>query len=66
MATPYTTTCGISLTSIDGTDCIGDSRNNINNNIQNLGTAICQLSAEVFNNCRYLRFAYVGNIIYSR
>jgi len=44
MATPYITSCGISLTSIDGVDCIGDSRGYINNNIQNLGTAICTVS----------------------
>lgn len=45
MATPYTTSCGIALTSIDGVDCIGDSRGFINNNIQNLGTALCTLSS---------------------
>ncbi len=44
MATPYTTSCGIALTSIDGVDCIGDSRGFINNNIQNLGNAICSVS----------------------
>lgn len=45
MATKYTTTCGVSLTSIDGTDCIGDSRTIINNNISTIGSTICTLSS---------------------
>lgn len=45
MATSLTTSCGVPLTLIDGTDCIGDSRSIINTNIQNLGTALCTLSS---------------------
>jgi hypothetical protein len=44
MATPYTTSCGIALTSIDGTDCIGDSRKIINGNITALGNTVCSIS----------------------
>jgi hypothetical protein len=44
MATPITTVTCTSLTQIDGTDCIGDSRSIINTNIQNLGTSLCTLS----------------------
>lgn len=44
MATPINTVTCVSLTSIDGTDCIGDSRVILNNNITNLGTTVCYLS----------------------
>ena len=40
----------VSLTGIDGSDCIGDTRIIINNNVQNLGTAICNLSTSVISN----------------
>lgn len=40
----------VSLTGIDGGDCIGDTRIIINNNVRNLGTAICNLSTSVISN----------------
>lgn len=43
MATIFSSIACVSLTSIDGTDCIGDSRKFINQNIENLGTTTCTL-----------------------
>jgi hypothetical protein len=45
MATPINSITCISLQTIDGTDCLGDSRDIINSNVTNLGTAICTLSS---------------------
>lgn len=45
MAQPITTVNCTTLSSIDGTDCIGDSRDIINANIQKLGEAFCSLLA---------------------
>lgn len=48
MATPLTaTTCRIFLTSIDGTDCIGDTRQYINTNFLNLASNQCSLFTAV-------------------
>ncbi len=47
MATKITSVTCTSLTAIDGTDCIGDTRPIINNNITNLGTSLCTLSSTV-------------------
>lgn len=43
MATPISNTV-ISLTAIDGTDCLGDSRAVINSNITTIGTSISSLT----------------------
>lgn len=45
MATKITSVTCASLTAIDGTDCIGDTRPIINNNFTNLGTNLCTLSS---------------------
>lgn len=45
MATKITSVTCTSLTAIDGTDCIGDTRPIINNNFTNLGTGLCTLSS---------------------
>lgn len=37
---------GLKLQEIQGTDCIGDTRVAINNNVRYLGTAICNLSGQ--------------------
>lgn len=37
----------VSLSGINGGDCVGDSRHIINDNILNLGTAACTLSTSV-------------------
>lgn len=47
MATPITTIKCVSLTSIDGTDCIGDTRNVINTNVNNLGRSVCTLFSTI-------------------
>lgn len=47
MAKPLSSIPCVSLTEIEGTDCIGDSRSIINTNVQNLGTGLCNLSNEV-------------------
>ena len=38
--------CVSTLLEIQGNDCIGDTREAINNNVLNLGTAICNLSSQ--------------------
>ena len=38
--------CVSTLLEIQGNDCIGDTREAINNNVRNLGTAICNLSSQ--------------------
>lgn len=43
MATLYTTSCGLPLTSIDGGDCIGDTRNYINQNFTNIANDVCSV-----------------------
>ena len=45
MATPISNTI-ISLTAIDGTDCLGDSRAVINNNTTTIGESISALSVQ--------------------
>lgn len=45
MPLAFNTTCGLQLSTIEGTDCIGDSRTIINSNIQNIGTGLCSLSS---------------------
>lgn len=48
MATPYSTSCGIiALSTIDGDDCIGDSRVIINTNTQNIGNTLCTLFSSI-------------------
>lgn len=44
MATPITSVTCLTLNRIDGTDCIGDSRQIINNNITQIGQALCTLT----------------------
>ena len=43
MATPITSVTCMSLDRIDGTDCIGDSRQIINSNITQIGETLCDL-----------------------
>jgi hypothetical protein len=49
MATPINSITCIPLTSMDGLDCVGDSRHVINGNITNLGTAVCTISTTLIN-----------------
>lgn len=44
MATPITSVTCMSLTRIDGTDCIGDSRQIINDNTLEIGTTLCDIA----------------------
>jgi hypothetical protein len=44
MATPITSVTCLPLTRIDGVDCIGDSRQIINNNITQIGQTLCTLT----------------------
>lgn len=43
MASPFQNISCITLSAIDGTDCLGDSRNIINTNIERIGTNLCSL-----------------------
>lgn len=45
MAKSFSSISCVTLTEIEGTDCIGDSRSIINTNTENLGTALCTLSS---------------------
>lgn len=47
MASPITTVSCLQLSGIDGSDCIGDSRRVINDNVTKLGEAVCNISADV-------------------
>ena len=42
--------CVSTLLEIQGNDCIGDTREAINDNVRNLGTAICNLSTSIISN----------------
>ena len=59
MPTPFESIipCVSTLLEIQGNDCIGDTREAINNNVQNLGTAICNLSGNLTTSVNSLNTA---------
>jgi hypothetical protein len=66
MPADYTTTCGIALKDILGNDCIGDTKDVINNNIRALGTAVCSVSGLVYapGSTDTIQQSIIGRIAY--
>ena len=66
MPADYTTTCGIALKDILCNDCIGDTKDVINNNIRALGTAVCSVSGLVYapGSTDTIQQSIIGRIAY--